>query len=211
MTRTSDYLKRCLQNPTGEHIPETVAFNTTIADYFVRLIGNMVIGKFALIHHMSGSISAPKEKLAELVDDALCRAMLERVPATASRLMRFEQIQTLEPFDENVAVYFAETMQCYALGMPVAAIGLARASLEQALRDTLPQSLIGNEPGLEPLLRAAALSRKLDAVQLAMASEIQRTGNQVLHRQPCNDEQVFKVVLSLRTLIHALYGREDVV
>ncbi len=209
MVTTSDYLRRCLEEPVGDDVPEMVRLGTTLSPDILRWLGNVIITQFSGVHHHGNATrirTDDPQDLPATVDDALSRLLIQRTPAMVKRLMQFDQLVTEDEFADEVAIYFQQAMLCYVFHLPTAAIALGRACLEQALLDALNPGLIGAQPTLDTLLNAASHSKKLSGGSLAMAGEVQRIGNRVMHRQPCTDEQALDALVKVREVVRALYG-----
>jgi hypothetical protein len=207
---TSAYLQQCLDEPLGEVVPPTVSRSRRPPDPSPMRdwVGAALLYQYEGLHHvLDGGPFSEIEKgaLAAELDDFLCRLFIRTVPDMIRRLLKFDRIVTEQRTNENVEVYFQEAMHCCALGLPAAAVALGRACLEQALLDTiqLPHAKTLN---LDSLIAAAGLLKVLDAGHLQMAREVQGIGNQVLHRQPCTDEQVLDAIVNVRAVVEQLYG-----
>jgi hypothetical protein len=85
------------------------------------------------------------------------------------------------------------------MGLPLAAVALARSCLEHALREQVPYA--SEIATLDQLIDTAARFRKLDTVQLRLAGDVKRIGNEVVHHSACDDEQAFSVILKVRALV----------
>jgi hypothetical protein len=206
--RTSAYLQRCLDAPLGDDVPKLVA-EPTANDSFMDWVRSVVIHQYEGLHHFFEGRVTENEKgaLSEFLDDALCRFFVRAVPDTVRRLQKFERLATYLEASETIQVYFQQSMRCYALGIPAAAVALARACLEDSLRDTLKLPHL-EQMDLKGLLTAAGQSKALDATHLQMARTIQQTGNRVLHGRRCTDDQAFGVLVSLRAVVERLYGSD---
>ena len=76
--------------------------------------------------------------------------------------------------------------------------------MELALRETVKLPSTRNLD-LDGLITAAGLTKILEPAHLQMAREVQRTGNQVVHRQPCTDDQALDTIVNVRAVVEQLY------
>jgi hypothetical protein len=204
--RTSAYLQRCLDQPVGDPLPAAFSYRAPETEWFWDYLGEATVYQYEGLHHvLEGRITGPPQAMAEVVDDFLCRYFVKAVPKMVERLLGFERIVTERPAAEEVLAYFEEAMRCYVFSVPSAAVALARACLEQALRDTIQ---LPHTAGLDldTLISAAGRSKTLDDCHLQMAREVQRIGNQVLHRQNCTPEQAGDSIVKVRAVVEKLYG-----
>jgi hypothetical protein len=213
--RTSEYLQRCLDRPTSDKVPLAVAsrLNDPQLAWFHDYVGGVLLYQYEGLHDVlrQGSVSSPDtEALPEILDDALSRLFVKAVPLMVRRLMQFERILTEEQPNESVRAYFEEAMRCYALGLASSSVALARACMEQAFRDTVQLPYL-TDFTLDTLIKAADRTKLLGAAHQQMARDVQQTGNQVMHRQPCTDEQAVNTIVKVRAVVEQLYrpGQTD--
>jgi len=140
-----------------------------------------------------------------LLDDYFCRKLLAEIPDMVQRLLRFDEIVVGQAPSETVQVYHRQAVRSYVFGLHQAAVALARAALEQALREQLPKVFSGL-PTLDSLLDAAAKCRLVTVETLQTASDVQHAGNRVLHRRPCDSQESFDVLVKTRAVLEVLYG-----
>lgn len=145
-----------------------------------------------------------RETRGSYLDIALCRQLITRVPFMVDRLLSFDRLSVELEASDTVAVYFEQAMRCYVQGLNDAAVALARACMERALKETLrvPHS---EALDLEALVSAAGRTRALDDAHLHLARQVQRAANAVLHRQNCTDGQATDAVFGVRAVLVQLY------
>jgi hypothetical protein len=202
---TSTYLHKILIKPSDG--PPNPAFEKHMGEGRIiwEMIAPMILDQYENVIHFLNDwrFTGPKEQLAIVLDDFLCRKLVSEIPKIVERVLKLEPIVTVEDPSDSVHVYFRQAMRCYALGIPLAAVALARACLEQALRERVP--LASGLLKLDDLITAAGRFKKLDPAQLQLASDVRRVGNEVMHRGECNDEKAFTTILRVRALVEALY------
>ena len=209
MPRTSEYLQRCLDEPRGEAIPPTVQNRISNPSALWDWIDSLLLHQFTGLHYAPESdySFAENEKgaIAGQLDDALCRTFVREVPDMVRRILTFDRVLTSEPHNETVHAYFEQAMRCYVQGLPAASVAIARACLEQALRDTvrIPHT---SSLDLKELITAAERSRLLDGAHLHMAKDVQKIGNKVLHWEDCADSEALDSIVKVRAVVEALYG-----
>jgi hypothetical protein len=70
-----------------------------------------------------------------LLDEVYCRDFLEMIPEVVERTRRLSDISLAGISSIESLVYLREAANCYILGLPQAAIALARASVESHFRE----------------------------------------------------------------------------
>jgi hypothetical protein len=209
MPRTSEYLQRCLDEPSGEAIPPEVQHKATNPSALWDWIDALLLHQFTGLHYAPESdysfVEKEKGTIAGHLDDALCRAFVREVPNMVRRILTFDRVLTSQPHNETVHVYFEQAMRCYVQGLPAAAVAIARACMEHALRDTIPIPRT-TSLDLQGLITAAERSKLLDGAHLHIAKDVQRIGNKVLHRDNCTDSEALDSIVKVRAVVEALYG-----
>ena len=206
--RTSVYLRQCLERSVGEGHTFLGRLPKDTRSTWESLAPTL-LDQFEGVAHVleNAHVSGPPENMALLLDDLLCRSFLGNISELVDRVMKFDRIVTIENPSDSVHLYFRQAMRCYALGLPLAAVALARACLEHSLRERVPHAAAILE--LENLITAAARFKALDPAQLQLATDVRKMGNNVMHRAGCSDEQAFDVILKVRALVEALYKPAD--
>jgi hypothetical protein len=204
--KTSDYLRQVLDHASGD-FPNAFAQMAMAQTRMVwEMIAPMLLDQYEGIAHFEedGAIVGPKEVLSVALDDYLCRKFVADVPTIAERVMRLDRLVTLDDPSPEVHNYFRQAMRCYVMGIPLAAAALSRACLEQAMRERVPYAT--STMMLDTLITAAGRFRTLDVIQLQLADDVRTTGNEVMHKGACADEEAFGIILKVRALVEALYG-----
>jgi hypothetical protein len=145
---------------------------------------------------------------AHLLDDHISKLLVGRVPEMVRRILRFEPIATAGIPDTVVNVFLQEAVRSYLYGHFQAAVALARAAVEHALRATVPYAAVGNWT-LDTLIEAAGRFKLLDAAELQLATEVQHAGNRVLHRQACDETVAFDTLVKSRGVLEVLWGNRQ--
>jgi hypothetical protein len=136
-----------------------------------------------------------------LLDELYCRDLLKTVPEIVERTGKLSGL-TLEGItDPESFVYLREAANCYILGLPQAAVALARAAIEAPLRARaarfLGEKAVAGMELKDLIDRGQALSR--DAVSLAHRVRI--AANDVLHNQPASSDRAFEVVETAKRVV----------
>lgn len=204
---TSAYLKRCLDKPHGSEVPYFVSHIANNPSPVWKWVQAALLYQYEGVHDFfhAGGFSGPRNELAAMLDDSLCRLFVSSVPGMVERLLKFDKLVTQQLPNEIVQLYFEQAMRCYVVGLPLATVALARACLEQALREAIPLPHTA-QLELDGLIAAAGLTKALAPVDLQMARDVQRLGNQVLHRQGCTDAQAFESIVNVRGVVESLFG-----
>lgn len=151
------------------------------------------------------------------LDDHCTREMLRKVPKMVQRTMRLTTLRvTISPKDlvkrlpdrrvtaGPVNTYLREATRTYVSGFWHASVVLARAALEQGLRDVLGDAA-PHPAELNDLIEGARRLRLLDAEQTQFASEVKRTGNRVVHQKPSNEREAWDTLCKTRMVLVHLY------
>ncbi len=142
-----------------------------------------------------------------LLDELYSRETLKGVRGMVERTLAFSRLSLADVPKGPALVYLREAARCYVLGLPQAAIALARAAVEASLKarsagllgqDTVEDAKLGDL--IDDIARRGRL---LSPVHRTLAQRVQRAGNDVLHGKPSNDEQAFSVLEAARTLVLA--------
>ena len=138
------------------------------------------------------------------LDDYFTRQLLDDIPAIVQRVMKFEQIVVAKVPTGPVNVYLREAVRCHIHGLHQGAVTLARAAMEQGLRERVPFAA-QNRWTLDELVDAAARFAILKPVHLQMATDVQHSGNRVLHQHPCTVNEASDVLTKARAVLEALF------
>lgn len=207
--RTSSYLRRCLDEPGEKDPPEIVLRRSQESSSAWDWFGRMLLYEHEGLHSVNdgfGPITGPVDERECILDDFLCRQFLRAVPAIVTRLTALERIVTEDEASDSVRMYFQEAVRCQVFGLPTASVALARACLEQALRETIPLAH-AQDLGLDSLINEALPTRALDKVHQKWARDVQNMGNRVLHNTACTDQEAQEVIVKVRSIAEMLYGR----
>jgi hypothetical protein len=143
-----------------------------------------------------------------MLDDYFARHLVDEVPAIVARILRFEPVVVPDVPTGPANVYLREAVRCYVFGLNQGAVTLARAAIEQGLRERVPYA--GRERwSLDELINAAARFKALDAAHLQMARDVQRWGNDVLHSKPCTSDVACEALTKARAVLESLFGRSQ--
>src|SRR5712692_4081714 len=160
----------------------------------------------------------PEEALSQtfgtpiLLDELYCRDVLRAVPEMVDRTRHLSHL-TLEGIDDPESfVYLREAANCYILGLPQAAVALARAAIESPLRKTASR-LFGEQAIAAVDLRKvlddyAHRGKILSRDSLTLAHKVRIAANEVLHRTPISPAEALAMVEAARTVVLELGRRE---
>jgi hypothetical protein len=139
-----------------------------------------------------------------LLDELYCRDLLRSVPEIVDRTRRMSNL-TLSGIDPEPFVHLREAANCYILGLPQAAVALARAAIEAPLRASLAK-LFGEKSvafiDLKQLIDDYAKRGKLLSDDArAAAHRVRIAANEVLHQRPIEAPEALGVVEAARAVI----------
>jgi hypothetical protein len=146
------------------------------------------------------------DSCAWLLDDHLSKVLVSQIPRMVKRILRFQPIVVPAVPDAAVNAYLREAVRAYWFGLFQAAVSLARAALEHALRQRVPY---GEQQrwSLDMLIEAADRGKLLAPAELQLATQVQHIANRVLHSKPCRPDEAFDALVSARGVMETLYGR----
>lgn len=141
------------------------------------------------------------------LDDYFARFLVSQVPDIVKRVMQFEPVAISKAPGAPANVYLREAMRCYFFGLHQGAVTLARAAVEQALREQVPYARV-NDWTLDALIDAAGRFKVLSPEHQQLATDVQHIGNKALHREPCSPHDASEVLVKTRITLLALYGEQ---
>ena len=151
------------------------------------------------------------ELIPTLVNQVYSRDLLRAVPGMVERTRKLSQLTLSEITDQQSFVYLREAANCYILGLPQAAIALARAAVEARLRTavskTLGKSTVG-DAGLHKIINDFAVRLQLLPPKgKELANKVRTAGDDVLHKKPADSVSALEVLEAARAVILELGGR----
>ena len=141
-----------------------------------------------------------------LLDELYCRELLQAIPEIVqrTRALATRPFEGASHEDEESFVYLKEAANCYLFGIPSAAVVLARAAVETALKKKC-SARFGKQAieaaKLNQLIEDADRGRLLSPAAVARARKIQHAANRVLHQRPAGSEDALAVVEAARVVI----------
>lgn len=141
-----------------------------------------------------------------VVDWWYCKEAVEHVEPVKQRFSRLTPILTRVSTSQEVNVYLREATQCYLYGLFQASTSLFRTALESGLKEFLERNM-GPTPGLK-LYELIAQAEELGLVSVhvsAMADDVRKAANKVIHENPISEEQAFDVLVKTRGVLSELY------
>jgi len=108
------------------------------------------------------------------------------VAAQRERTLKLKYL-VLSGIPPSQFVYLVEAANCYIYGLPQAAVALARAAMEESLRDKLALS-VGKKAAkaldLEDIIKDLGRTKDLSRDGVTRAHNVRISGNKVLHPDP---------------------------
>src|SRR5207302_10234441 len=143
--RISSYLREQLEDfdqDDSESTDETEAISPEDRALLAKLQVMLVESYEALstdecerVHMM---FSANRSLCEYFLDDYFARRQIDDVPQIVQRVMKFEPIIVSKVPTGPVNVYLREAVRCHIHGLHQGAVTLARAAMEQGLRERVP-------------------------------------------------------------------------
>lgn len=146
-----------------------------------------------------------------ILDELYCRDLLQAVPGIVERTRNLSQLTLPELGDPDSITYLKEASNCYILGLPQAAVALARAAVETRLRAAssrvFGKTAVRAAEFIQIIDTFAARGRLLSREGQGLAHKVREAANQVLHERPTNSAAALSVIEAARTVILQLRGR----
>jgi hypothetical protein len=120
------------------------------------------------------------------LEEFYCRDLLKNVPSIVERTLKLKYL-VLSGIPPSQFVYLVEAANCYIYGLSQAAVALARAAMEESLRDKLALS-VGKKAAkaldLEDIIKDLGRTKDLSRDRVTRAHNVRISGNKVLHPEP---------------------------
>jgi hypothetical protein len=139
-----------------------------------------------------------------LLDQLYCRERLREIPDVVDRTRKLTLL-TLSGISGESFVYLREAANCYILGLPRAAVALARAAMEVPLRRAASK-VFGDKAvaavGLFALIDdLAKRARLLSPDKSNLAHQVRIAADKVLHEQPTTAVEALAIVEAARVVV----------
>lgn len=143
------------------------------------------------------------------LDELYCREMLQAIPEIVERTLSLSHL-TLQGISDSEFVYLREAANCYILGLSQAAVALARAAVEEALRKRL-EKVFGRNAVASAEFKVliddySARGKTLSREGRDLAHKVRIAGNDVLHRQGTAQANPLQLIEAARVVILELAG-----
>jgi len=144
-----------------------------------------------------------------LLDEFYSREILRAVPGMVDRTRRLASLTLAGLPEDDVLVYLHESAHCYILGLPQAAMALARAVVEAVVTKTVVQhggkAMAAKE--FRERLRYAVDKRLLSRQGESRADKVWLTASEALHRNPAAPETALTLFEAARSVAFELTRR----
>ena len=150
----------------------------------------------------------PKGKaldLSELLDEYYSKKFLSEIPHFVTRTRVLKPLDNASTVPRQVHVYLEQAGNSFVIGLWDSAIALARACVEEVLKDRVGQYVRRQKRDLVGWITEAETKRLLSSIQLRRARRIQHLGNVVLHERSASEEEATDVISRLREFVAELY------
>lgn len=143
------------------------------------------------------------------LDQVYSRELLRAVPGIVQRTQSLADL-TLSRGSVESFVYLREASNCFILGLPQAAVALARAAVEVPLRQVTSKQF-GEKAvdglGLFELLKLANRGRLLSREAMASAHTVRVAADKVLHEGPTTTSEALEVLEAARPVVAAVTSK----
>jgi hypothetical protein len=145
-----------------------------------------------------------------LLDEFYCRDLLKAIPGIVERTAKLSHL-TLSGIPKSEFVYLREAATCYLLGLPAAAVALARAAIEHSLRRELAKfygkAAVADEDLKNLLDELSPRGKTLSREGRDLAHKVRVAANIVLHGEPGVEPDALVVLEAAKTVILELSRR----
>ena len=150
-----------------------------------------------------------KEVLERSLDEHYSIQLLEAVPKIVARTLRLSRVRAdLTPSQETEKL-LAEATRTYVFGFWNGCAALARAAVEQALKDRISPLLPLRKAKLCDLIDEAIQSKILDRHCSELASTVKKAGNRALHGELLRDTEAWDTLVAARGVLDHLFAKGD--
>jgi hypothetical protein len=174
---------------------------------YEKVFDNKVMGK--IVEWRKTFVPSPMDELALLFEDPVlldefyCRDLLKAIPGIVERTAKLSHL-TLSGISKSEFVYLREAATCYLLGLPAAAVALARAAIENSLRRKLAKffgkAAVDGE-ALNNLLDMSRRGKTLSDKGRDLARKVRVAAKIVLHAEPGAEPDALGVLEDAKTVI----------
>lgn len=150
-----------------------------------------------LVQRPADSSSQVLDEAPGLLNELYCRYFLREVPGIVERTIKMRHL-TLPNVPRSEFAYLREAVNCYLLGLPHAAVVMARAALEDCLRDRLAKHVGKSTVAglkLNELIKDRTLH--LSPQEQKWAHNVQNPANIVLHNRTAGAPVAIDVALTV--------------
>lgn len=143
-----------------------------------------------------------------LLDDFYTRDFLNKARKMVDRTMKLTAMVPRATPDPGVNIYLREATRSYIAGLWKSTVALSRTTLEVALRHRLKegQGFVPTDDKFETVIEFAHMCRVIDHAHFAMAEEVRKNGNDVVHGSPADEPLAWRVLWSTRGVLDHLYS-----
>jgi hypothetical protein len=153
-------------------------------------------------------LNSKDDLLEYFLDDHFTRTALMSVSECVNRILQLSRLDSLRVPSVVTNGYLREATRTYIFGFPQASVALSRATLEQAIKETLGRQGHRDFISFQKLLEEARRCNVLDDAMERCASEVAKAGNDVMHERPTTLDEAFDVLSKLRGLLKHIYSAE---
>jgi hypothetical protein len=149
---------------------------------------------------------ATPDAVEMFLDECYTRQLLSLIPQLVRRTMKLGIIIADEITPAAANVFLHEASRAYVFGFWQACIALARAAVEEALREQF-KAKFGTQTNasLDQLAETCTRSRILDKAHADLAGRVRESGNRVLHGKPSNEKQAWASLTAARGVLAYLF------
>lgn len=151
-----------------------------------------------------------KKNVEEWLDNYYFYPQLWAIPEMVRRTLLLAKMDAMSVPSSQTNIYLSESTKCYIQGLSLPAVAMARAALEQSLKERFAQlrDLESEKLTLGSLIERAAQKNVILSPDLTgIARDLNRKCNQAMHNRPPRDEDAAREILvGIRSLIMNLFS-----
>lgn len=137
---------------------------------------------------------------------------LGAIPGMIERTLQLSRLDATSIPSEQTTRYISEASKCYIQGFEIATVAMARAALEQAIKERFAQLNVPSSGLVLGKLIKVAQSRNivLSPDGINFARDLVNRCNAVMHRQPpYNKDAAWEILAGIRALLAEIYSSAE--
>jgi hypothetical protein len=181
----------------------------TLVDLFVKC-RESIQGDHPTAESFEDFFQENREVVEAWIDNYYVYPQLSTITSMVERTLLLAKFETTITPSEQTNLYISEATQCYIRGFMLAAVAVARAALEQSLKERLHEEAY-QDWNLGQLLKVVEQRGViLPPHSVQIARDLNKRCNKVMHNRPIqSDDDAFHILDGVRFLLKEIYSPQD--